>query len=65
MGIRSVAAPIVDATGEAVAAINVSAPIDSLSDDTLGTIVVPAVRETAAELSLAYGRRPGTITGTP
>jgi IclR family pca regulon transcriptional regulator len=56
LGIRSVAAPIIDAAGHAVAAINVSAPLESLTDDALAAIIIPAVRETAAELSLAYGR---------
>jgi len=58
MGIRSVAAPIVDAAGTSVAAVNVSAPIEALTDDALRGTIIPAVRETAAELSLAYGRRP-------
>ncbi len=65
MGIRSVAAPIVDAAGDAVAAVNVSAPFDSLSDDAIARVIVPAVRDTAAELSLAYGRRPDALTGNP
>jgi IclR family pca regulon transcriptional regulator len=56
-GIRSVAAPIVDGAGEAVAAINVTAPANALHDDALERDVVPAVRDAAAELSLAYGRR--------
>jgi IclR family pca regulon transcriptional regulator len=64
MGIRSVAAPIVDAAGEAVAAVNVSAPFDALSDDTLRGVVIPAVREVAADLSVAYGRRPETAAPT-
>jgi IclR family pca regulon transcriptional regulator len=56
LGIRSVAAPIVDAAGGAVAAVNVTAPAEALTDDALRAIVVPAVCETAVELSRAYGR---------
>ena len=56
-GIRSVAAPIVDGGGETVAAINVSAPANALTDDALGGIVIPAVCDAAAALSVAYGRR--------
>ncbi len=58
LGIRSVAAPIVDASGDAVAAINVSAAADGLTDDMVRTLVVPAVRDTATDLSRAYGRLP-------
>jgi IclR family pca regulon transcriptional regulator len=57
MGVRSVAAPIVDAAGEAVAAVNVSAPFDALTDESMHAMIIPAVRETAAQLSLAYGHR--------
>ena len=63
LGIRSVAAPIVDASGETIAAINVSAPSDALTDGAVGEIVVPAVCDTAAELSRAYGRRPDAAAG--
>jgi IclR family pca regulon transcriptional regulator len=56
-GIRSVAAPIVDGAGDAVAAINVTAPANLLTDETLAGVVVPAVRDAAGALSLAYGRR--------
>lgn len=57
IGISSVAAPILDAAGAAVAAVNVSAPANALSDDGVRQLVVPAVRETASELSRAYGAR--------
>lgn len=56
-GIRSVAAPIRNGSGETIAAINVSAPADALTVATVAEVVVPAVRETAAELSQAYGWR--------
>jgi IclR family pca regulon transcriptional regulator len=54
-GISSVAAPIVDASGETVAAVNVSTPANVLSEAAVRELLVPAVRETAAELSRAYG----------
>ncbi len=57
LGIRSVAAPIVDASGEAIAAINVTASSSALDDATIAEIVVPAVREAASELSVAFGSR--------
>ncbi len=60
LGIRSVAAPIVDDTGGAIAAVNVSAPADALTDETVRGVVIPAVRDVAAELSRAYGSRPRT-----
>jgi IclR family pca regulon transcriptional regulator len=66
VGIRSVAAPIVDNAGEAVAAINVTAPAGALIGETLEGIAIPAVRDAAAELSLAYGRRlePAAVIGS-
>ena len=54
-GVRSVAAPIVKATGEIVGAINVSAPSAAFDDDTIANVVIPAVREAASELSTGYG----------
>ena len=57
LGIRSVAAPIRNGTGETIAAINVSSAADSLDASIVNDIVVPAVRETALELSQAYGWR--------
>lgn len=56
-GIRSVAAPIRNGGGETIAAINVSAGADALTGADVSEIVVPAVRETALELSQAYGWR--------
>jgi IclR family pca regulon transcriptional regulator len=54
-GVRSVAAPIVKESGEIVGAINVSAPSAAFTDDIIATVVIPAVREAATELSTAYG----------
>lgn len=54
-GVRSVAAPIVKASGEIVAAINVSAPSAAFTDDIIAGVVIPAVCEAATELSAAYG----------
>jgi IclR family transcriptional regulator, pca regulon regulatory protein len=56
-GIRSVAAPIRNGSGETIAAINVSASADALTASNRDGIIVPAVRETALELSQAYGWR--------
>jgi IclR family pca regulon transcriptional regulator len=57
-GIRSVAAPIRNAAGETIAAVNVSAPAEALNPASIAEAIVPAVRATAAELSQAYGWRP-------
>jgi IclR family transcriptional regulator, pca regulon regulatory protein len=62
-GIRSVAAPIRNASSEAIAAINVSATADALSATSVADVIVPAVRETALELSQAYGWRSDTTSG--
>jgi IclR family pca regulon transcriptional regulator len=56
LGLRSVAAPIRSEGGDTVAAINVTAPTALFSEETLKA-VIPAVLETAAELSAAYGWR--------
>ncbi len=64
-GIRSVAAPIRNSAGETIAAINVSAAAESLTAANVDDVVVPAVRETALELSQAYGWRSDTAPGDP
>jgi IclR family pca regulon transcriptional regulator len=64
-GIRSVAAPIRNGTGETIAAINVSSAAESVSAANVDDVVVPAVRETALELSQAYGWRSDTAPGDP
>ncbi|HEY7063207.1 MAG TPA: IclR family transcriptional regulator [Chloroflexota bacterium] len=60
LGVRSVAAPIFDAEGAVVAGINAAAPIHELPDDVVETVVIPAVRRAAAELSACLGH-----TGAP
>jgi IclR family pca regulon transcriptional regulator len=59
-GIRSVAAPVRDARGETIAALNVSAPADALAATNVEATIVPAVRDAARELSQACGWRPST-----
>ncbi len=55
VGLRAVAAPIRNATQNAVAAINVSGPVTSISRERLKAEIVPAVVKTAAQISLALG----------
>jgi IclR family pca regulon transcriptional regulator len=57
LGLRSVAAPIRNEGGDTIAALNVTAPAATFNDEVLGTVVIPAVVETAGELSAAYGWR--------
>ena len=64
-GIRSVAAPIRNGSSETIAAINVSAAADVLTAAGVADVIVPAVRETAVELSQAYGWRSDTTPGDP
>jgi IclR family pca regulon transcriptional regulator len=56
-GLRSVAAPIRNESSDTIAAINVTAPANVFTDEALENTVIPAVLETAAELSAAYGWR--------
>jgi IclR family pca regulon transcriptional regulator len=62
-GICSVAAPIRNGSGETIAAVNVSGPAETLTTASVRDLIVPAVRETAAELSQAYGWRSATSPG--
>jgi IclR family pca regulon transcriptional regulator len=55
VGLRAVAAPIRNATQKAVAAINVSGPVTTISRERLKTQIVPAVVKTATQISLALG----------
>jgi IclR family pca regulon transcriptional regulator len=57
-GLRSVAAPIRDAKGEIVAAINVSVPVARVSRRVLEEELAPEVMDTAHEISLALGAKP-------
>jgi len=55
VGLRAVAAPLRNATQKAVAAINVSGPVTTLSRERLKAEIIPAVVKTAAQISLALG----------
>jgi IclR family pca regulon transcriptional regulator len=55
IGVSSVAAPIRDATGEVVAAINASGPSARMTREVIDSRVVPAVRNTAQRLSALLG----------
>jgi IclR family pca regulon transcriptional regulator len=55
VGLRAVAAPIRNVTQKAVAAINVSGPVTTISRERLKTEIMPAVVKTAAQISLALG----------
>jgi IclR family pca regulon transcriptional regulator len=57
-GIRSVAAPVRDAHGATIAALNVSAPADALAAANVEATIVPAVRAAALDLSHTCGWRP-------
>lgn len=57
IGVRCLAAPVRDATGRVVAALSLSAPAVRLPDSRL-TELVPAVLETAQNLSLRLGWQP-------
>ncbi|WP_198969277.1 IclR family transcriptional regulator [Xylophilus sp. ASV27] len=54
-GIRSVAAAILDARGNAVAGINATATSYVFDDETVATVVIPAVCSAAMELSRSLG----------
>jgi DNA-binding IclR family transcriptional regulator len=43
--------------------VNVSGPAETLTTASVRDLIVPAVRETAAELSQAYGWRSATSPG--
>ena len=57
-GMRCIAAPIVDATGEVVAGLSVSGPITRMSEARTGE-VAQAVMQAAAEVSAKLGGDPG------
>ena len=55
MGLRAAGSPIRDHSRKAVAAINVSGSVTSISLKRLKKEVVPAVMKTADQISLALG----------
>jgi IclR family transcriptional regulator, pca regulon regulatory protein len=59
LGVRSVAAPLHDAAGRTVAAVNVSTHVSRTSKIQLQQAIVPALLRTAAEIDRALANRPG------
>lgn len=57
VGIRSVAAPIFDETGNIIAAVSVAAPEAILPDDFVTRYVLPTICEAAEQLSAFHGYR--------
>ena len=57
-GVRSVAAPVFDAQGNAVAGVNATATSYVFNDERLQDQVVAAVQQAAQELSRSLGHRP-------
>ena len=57
LGVRSVAAPVLDASGRVVAGINATAITHVFTDEHVRDVVIPAVRRAAAELSRGLGHR--------
>jgi IclR family transcriptional regulator, pca regulon regulatory protein len=60
LGVRSVAAPLRDATGHVVAAVNISTHVSRTSKEELRRRFVPALLRTAQDVEHALGSRPGT-----
>jgi len=58
--LRSVAAPVLDASGRVVAAINVSTFASGVPESELEETIIPRLIETASTISSALGFRPGT-----
>lgn len=58
IGVRSVAAPVRDASGRTVAAINVSTHVNRTSKQEVVERLVPALLQTAGDLEHVLGRRP-------
>jgi IclR family pca regulon transcriptional regulator len=57
LGVRSVAAPVRDASGSVVAGINATAITHVFTDEHVRDVVTPAVRRAADELSRGLGHR--------
>lgn len=62
LGVKCVAAPIRDYTGEIVAAISMSGPVSRMTADRIN-LVKEGITQTAAEISTSLGFVPGTING--
>ena len=58
LGIRSIAAPVFDSKGHAIAGINATALTSVFTDERVQDEVIPAVIKAAAELSQGQGFRP-------
>lgn len=56
-GVRSIAAPVLNAQGEVVAGLNATSMIYTFTDEVVAGTVIPAVVRAARELSLALGYR--------
>lgn len=56
-GVRSIAAPVLNAQGEVVAGLNATSMIYTFTDEIVARTVIPAVVRAARELSLALGYR--------
>jgi len=55
LGIRSIAAPVVDGAGRVVAGLNATALTSVFSEERVRAEIIPAVKEAAAELSRGLG----------
>lgn len=64
VGVRSIAAAILDGRGNAVAGINATAPTHVFTLERIQSEIVPAVRRAADELSRGLGRYAGTRSGS-
>lgn len=60
-GVRSVAAPVRDGSGEVIAAINVSTLTAHVGREELEALVLPRLLEVAKEISSALGYSPGAL----
>nr|WP_264760943.1 IclR family transcriptional regulator [Aneurinibacillus migulanus] len=56
-GIHSIAAPIFDRDGAAIAAVNIAAPVATFTEEFIKQTVIPAVRNVANEISVFSGYR--------
>ncbi len=55
LGVRSIAAPVFDASGKVVAGINATAMTHAFTDEVVRDAVIPAVREAARSISAGLG----------